>query len=156
MSSEITLNSIREIIGFFVLTWKGDIFMYELLIGLSIIAVVTFTILSFIDREFRFLEESGIRKVKFIKISKTRILFFSWMKKDETISLFLFVMILTFYLVNVLGIVFLTLHLITQLHVLLVLCNVLLFLNSPILIISLMKISLSKEEQKRKEILQKK
>jgi len=130
--------------------------MYELLIGLFLISTVTFIVLSFIDKEFRFLEESGIRKVKFIKIRRTRLLFFRWMKKDETISLFSFAMILTFYLINVLGVVFLTLHLITQIYVLWVFCIVLLFLNLPILVISLIRISLSKEEQKRKESVQKK
>ena len=130
--------------------------MYEILIGLFLISTVTFIVLSFIDKEFRFLDESGIRRLKFIKIKKTRLLFFRWMKKDETISLFSYTMILTFYLINVLGAIFLTLHLILQIYVLWVFCIVLLFLNLPILVISLIRISLSEEEQKRKESVQKK
>jgi hypothetical protein len=130
--------------------------MYELLIGLYILAVITFVFLSFIDRELRFLEKSNIRKVKFIELKKANVLFFKWMKKDKSISEFSFIMILLFYAVNVLGVTTLVLHLITQVHVLWVLCAILLFLNLPILLISLIRISLSKDEQRHKNNLQKK
>ncbi|MDZ4197344.1 MAG: hypothetical protein U1C51_08905 [Candidatus Izemoplasmatales bacterium] len=130
--------------------------MYELLIGLYIFAVITFVFLSFIDRELRFLEKSNIRKVKFIELKKANDLFFKWMKKDKSISEFSFFMILSFYAVNVLGVATLVLHLITQVHVLWVLCAILLFLNLPILLISLISVSLSKDEQRHKNNLQKK
>jgi len=130
--------------------------MYELLIGLCIFSVITFMFLSFIDRELRFLEKSNIRKVKFIKLKKANILFFKWMKKDKSISEFSFIMILLFYAVNFLGVATLVLHLITQIYVLWILCTILLFLNLPILLISMLRISLSKEEQRQKSNLQKK
>jgi len=130
--------------------------MYEILIGLYILAVITFVFLSFIDRELRFLEKSNIRKVKFIELKKANVLFFKWMKKDKSISEFSFIIILIFYAVNVLGVTTLVLHLITQVHVLWVLCVILLFLNLPILLISLIRISLSKDEQRHKNNHQKK
>jgi hypothetical protein len=113
-------------------------------------------VLSFIDRELRFLEKSNIRKVKFIKLKKANVLFFKWMKKDKSISEFSFIMILLFYAVNFLGVTILVLHLITQINALWILCTILLFLNLPILLISMLRISLSKEEQRQKSNLQKK
>jgi hypothetical protein len=62
--------------------------MYEILIGLSIMSLVTFVILLFIDKELQFLSSIGINKTRFVNIQKIKLLIPGIMRKGGHTSIF--------------------------------------------------------------------
>lgn len=121
--------------------------MYEILIGLMIISLVTLFLLLFIENELHFLNSIGIDKTRFISIKKTKIFIPVIMRKDGHTSTFSLYALGIYYVINLTGLLLLIVHLVTSSQIVYWIGVSILFLNLIVLMGSILKISLSKEQQ---------
>ena len=125
--------------------------MFEILIGLGIISFVTFVLLLFIDKELQFLSSIGISKTRFVSIQKIKIFIPSIMRKGGQTSFFSLYALGIYYVINFTGLLLLSVHFITRSQIVYWVGVSILFLNLFVLIGSILKISLNKEQQKIKD-----
>jgi hypothetical protein len=125
--------------------------MYEILIGLGIISLVTFVLLLFIDKELQFLSRIGIDKTRFVKIKKIKIFIPRIMRKDGQTSIFSLYALGSYYLINFTGLLLLIIHFVTGSQIVYWIGVSILFLNLFVLFGSILKISLNREQQKIKD-----
>jgi hypothetical protein len=125
--------------------------MYEILIGLAIISLVTFVLLLFIDKDLQFLSSIGIKKSKFVDITKINIFIPAIMRKDGHTSIFSLYALGIYYVINFTGLLLLSVHFVTGSQIIYWIGVSILFLNLFVLMGSFLKISLNKEQQKIKD-----
>ena len=122
--------------------------MYEILIGLGIISLVTFVLLLFIDKELQFLSRIGIDKTIFVNIKKIRIFIPSIMRKGGHASIFSLYALGIYYIINFTGLLLLIVHFVTSSHIVYWIGVSILFFNLIVLLSSILKISLNREQAK--------
>jgi hypothetical protein len=121
--------------------------MYEILIGLGVISLATFTVLLFIDKELQYLSNIGINKSKFVSIGKYRFLIPAKMHRNGSISTFALSMAIVYYLVNLLGVILVILHFVIENDAIYIIGCSTLSLNLVILIAMMIKMSLNKDQE---------
>lgn len=129
--------------------------MYEVLIGLGIISLFTFVLLLFIDKELQFLSSIGINKTRFVNIQKNKIFVPSIMRKGERTSIFSLYALGSYYIINLTGLLLIILHFLTSSQTVYWIGVSILFLNLIVLMSSVLKISLNREQNEIKKKLRK-
>lgn len=125
--------------------------MYEILIGFGIISLVTFLLLLFIDKELLFLSSIGINKTRFVNIQKIKILIPRILRKDGHTSIFSLYALGSYYLINFTGLLLLIVHFVSGNQIVYWISVSILFFNLIVLMSSVLKISLNREQQQIKK-----
>lgn len=124
--------------------------MYEILMGFGIISLVTFLLLLFIDKELLFLSSIGIKKTRFISIRKIKVFIPRIMRKDGHTSIFSLYALAIYYVINFTGLLLIIVHFITDSQIIYWIGVSILFFNLIVLMSSILKISLNREQQQIK------
>ena len=124
--------------------------MYMILIPISIIAFVTGLLLFAIDKELKYLNELGLKKVRLVTVKKFNFLFIYQKRNERIITKFVLVNTLIFYAINLLAITFLALHFALKIEELYIVSCVVFFVNLVILVEMGIRISLNNEQKRIK------
>jgi|AGTN01.1.fsa_nt_gi hypothetical protein len=125
--------------------------MYYILIIWPFILFSAFIILYGADKELKYLKDLKIKKVKTLDLKKFRFLFLYTKRNEFTITRFVFINSIIFYIINLSAIILLVIHLLTKIDYSYTICCILFLLNLLLILCSLMRISLKREQLKIKQ-----
>ena len=120
---------------------------YGILIAAFTVSAVTLLLIYGSDKELKYLHQLNIKKVKLLSLKRSKAFFIYSKREENKITLYAFICMIAYYVINILGVVLLFAHLITKCDLLFVLSCATIYLNFLILIVSGMKIYPSKEKQ---------